>query len=45
MNSFLTIVGRSLVTDTEDALESPVGTLGLYAESRGGTTDAIENQV
>ena len=45
MNSFLKIVGRSLVTDTEKALESLVGELGRYAESSGGTKDAIENQV
>ena len=45
MNSFLTIVGRKLVTNTEDAIENSVGTQGLCAESRWGTKDTIENQM
>jgi len=45
MNSFLTIVGRKIVTNTEDALENPVGTQGLCAESGEGTKDTIENQM
>ena len=38
------IVGRGVVTDTEDALEIRVGTLGMRCRARKGTENAIDNR-